>query len=345
MIAKREFSFIAHLLGFYVENDYFKPHSANVNWVPAFSQNHFINSDFDERMLVVQNDFKTDIDQINRTFTQQPLPTDLRNLARTRTPDGNIFELEKSSIFILSSYDANIYGTFLEIIDENIRVLGLPSLAPDEPNNKQAKEARDSAEEYNNNKASSSGTGRWNNDNHNFEHKKGALLAGCYYQENNLSLALAEPTTGQCFLRSRHHPDPIPSNGDATQIIRSSNILGHKRENCYKYDHDSEFISFNARDIKDFYNIFIDEDHTKFDDRIYLIHLVPNSRDHNVITCNDCNLMDRPIGKCRSHISTLFNILPEDVPAYSVICPSCASVLITEEILPPLYKIIKNIST
>ena len=131
--------------------------------------------------------------------------------------------------------------------------------------------------------------------------------------------------------------------GTLTKLSQMITFLDYAREDCYEYDHNSEFISFNARDIRNFYNIFIDVDNTKFDDRIYFVHLIPNSCDHKVITCSECDEMDYTTGICRKDIRTLFNILPEDAPAYSVICPACATDLINDMILPPCIKTLESL--
>ena len=170
------------------------------------------------------------------------------------------------------------------------------------------------------------------------DNEKGALSNGIFTPEDELSKGLADPEKGQLLLQPDYYPNPISCDADCNDIVPNDNILDYSRGDIYKYDQETEFISFNARDISDLFNIFIDEDYEKFDNRIYMIHLAQNSCSHNVLSCKDCDEMDRTIGNCRRDINSLQNILPENVPAYSVICPTCVTALIKAMDIPPCIK-------
>ena len=88
----------------------------------------------------------------------------------------------------------------------------------------------------------------------------------------------------------------------------------------------------------EFFNIFIDQDYEKFDERIYIIHLAQNSCYHNVISCKNCDEMDRTIGYCQRDIGSLSSIQPQEAPAYSVICTKCVTHLIKSMDIPPCIK-------
>ena len=170
------------------------------------------------------------------------------------------------------------------------------------------------------------------------ESERGALSAGIFIHEDELSEGLAGPNNGQLLLQSEHCSGPISCDSDINDIAPNDNILDQTRGDCYKYDPDSEFISFNAVDILEFFNIFIDEDYEKFDDRIFATHFAPNSCYHNAISCKECDEMDRTIGHCHRDISTSANIMPESAPAYSVICPTCVTALIKGMDIAPCIK-------